>query len=99
MGLEVRSRAGNAVLGILGVVYLCAAVALLAYDLVQTWGAAGLIDRAVQAALIVSALAGIFFIVTARRNLELRLRSGGDAPLHREGAVSAPESRRDGCWR
>ena len=42
MAIEVRSRPGNAVLGVLGVVYLISALAVLAYDLVQTWGAAGM---------------------------------------------------------
>ena len=89
MRIEVRSRTGNAVLGVLGVVYLVSALALLAYDLVQTWGAAGMIDRAVQGALVVSALAGIFFILTALRNLALRPSSHRSSPLHREGAVTS----------
>ena len=90
MRIEVRSRTGNAVLGVLGVVYLISALALLAYDLVQTWGAAGTIDRAVQGALIVSAFAGIFFIMTALRNLGLRRPSHPASPPHREGAATSP---------
>ncbi len=90
MRIEVRSRTGNAVLGVLGVVYLISALALLAYDLMQTWGAAGMIDRAVQVALVVSALAGGFFILTAMRNLGLRPSLHHASPPHREGAATLP---------
>ena len=90
MRIEVRSRTGNAVLGVLGGLYLFSALALLAYDLVQTWGASGMTDRAVQGALIISALASIFFILTALQNLGLRRSSRRASPLHREGAVTAP---------
>lgn len=88
MVIEVRSRTGNAILGVLGVLYLCSSLGLLAYDLVQTWGAASLVDRAVQVALVVTALGGAFFAFTAARNLSPRLPRP-EAPLHREGAVSA----------
>lgn len=89
MRFEVRSRRGNAVLGALGVFYVISAVALFFYDLVQTWGAAGVLDRLVQAALIVSAIAGLFFILTASRNLGLLRASRHEAPLHREGAAAS----------
>ena len=89
MRFEVRSRRGNAVLGVLGVFYFISAVALFFYDLVQTWGGASLMDRAVQAALIVSAIAGLVFILTASRNLGLRRASRHEAPLHREGSGAA----------
>ena len=88
MRIEVRSRAGNAVLGVLGVSYLVSAVALFVYDLVQTWGAASIVDRFVQAALIVSAIAGGFFIVIALRNFALQRASRHGAPLHREGSAA-----------
>lgn len=87
MRIEVRSRAGNAVLGVLGAFYVISGVALFAYDLVQTWGAAGIIDRIVQAALLASAVAGLFFIVTALQNLGLRRASRHAAPLRREDAA------------
>jgi hypothetical protein len=89
MRIEVRSRPGNAVLGVLGVFYLIFAAALFAYDLVQTWGAASTMDRVVQAALIVSAIAGVMFIVIALRNFGLLRASHHAAQLHREGAAAA----------
>jgi hypothetical protein len=89
MRIEVRSRTGNAVLGVLGGLYLFSAVALLAYDLMQTWDAASMIDRAMQVLLIISALVSLFFIFTALQNLGLRQASRHEAPLHREDAVIA----------
>lgn len=89
MRFEVRSRRGNAVLAVLGVFYVISAVALFFYDLIQTWGAASVVDWLVQAALIVSAMAGLFFILTALRNLGLPRASRHEAPLHREGAGAA----------
>jgi peptidoglycan biosynthesis protein MviN/MurJ (putative lipid II flippase) len=88
MRIKVRSRTGNAVLGILGVVYVCAAIALLAYHVMQTWGAAGLIDRAVQVVLLGAAATGIFFITTAAQNLGLHFQHH-HARHHREDAVTA----------
>ncbi len=88
MRIQVRSRFGNAVLGVLGVGYVCAAIALLAYHIAQTWGAAGLIDRAVQVVLLGSAAAGILFIVTAVQNLGLHWRHREARP-HQEGAAVA----------
>ena len=90
MRIEVRSRTGNAVLGVLGGLYLISAVALLVYDLMQAWDAASMIDRAMQGALIISALVSLFFIFTALQNLGLRRASGHASPLHREDAVIAP---------
>lgn len=88
MRVQVRSRTGNTVLGILGVVYVCAAVALLAYHLMQTWGAAGRIDRAVQMVLLGSAAVGILFIVTAVRNLGVQWKHR-EARHHQEDAAVA----------
>ena len=73
MRLELHSRTGNAIVGVLGVVYLCGAVTLLVYDVAQTWGAASLMDRAIQFALILSATAGAFFAISAARNLSSHL--------------------------
>ena len=86
MALEVRSRIGNAVLGLLGIIYFFAAVGLLAYDLIETWGAAGLLERAVQFLLLICALTGAFFVFIASRNLGLRFRRR-EPPHRREGAA------------
>lgn len=88
MGISLRSRSGNAVVGVLGVFYFVAALALLAVDLVQTWGAASALDRAVQIVLVLSAVAGYQFAISAARNLGLRLPHR-EARLHREGAAVA----------
>ncbi len=87
MRIEVRSRIGNAVLGIVGLVYVCAALALFVYDLVQTWGAAGLLEYAVRIVLLGSAIVGILFIFIAARNLGLRLPRR-EARHHSEGAAT-----------
>ena len=87
MRVKIQSRTGNALLGVLGVLYLFAALALLVYDLVYTWGAASLIERAVQVALVGCALMGSYFAVSAARNLALRLPRH-EAPPHREGVVA-----------
>ncbi|HSP16865.1 MAG TPA: hypothetical protein VLV78_19115 [Thermoanaerobaculia bacterium] len=82
MRIQVRSRTGNAVLGVLGVVYVCAAIALLAYHMMQTWGAVGLIDRAVQVVLVGAVAVGILFIITAAQNLGVHLGSHREARHH-----------------
>ncbi len=86
MRIEVRSRIGNAVLGIVGLVYVCAALALLVYDLMQTWGAASLVDYAVRIVLAGSAIVGILFILIAAQNLGLHLRRR-EARHHSEDAA------------
>ncbi|HXG59707.1 MAG TPA: hypothetical protein VNL91_11855 [Thermoanaerobaculia bacterium] len=68
--VTIESRVGNLLLGGLGVVYAVAAVVLLVYYFVQTWNAAGLIDRALQMVLVASAAVGVWFFLIARRNLQ-----------------------------
>jgi hypothetical protein len=89
MRILVRSRVGNAILGVLGVFYVCAAIGLLVFHIVQTWGAAGLIDRALQVVLLSCAAVGLLYIITAVQNLGFRLASRHEARPHREGAVVA----------
>ena len=86
MRIEVRSRTGNAVLGIVGLVYVSAAFTLLVYDLMQTWSAASLVDYAMQIVLLGSALIGVLFVIVAARNLGLHL-SRREARHHPEGAA------------
>ncbi len=87
MRIEVRSRAGNAVLGIFGVLYVVAALALLVYLVQQTRGAASLVDHAVAIVLLACAAAGVLFIVIAAQNLGPRL-SRRATPPGREGAAT-----------
>ncbi len=85
--IPIRSRFGNAVLGVLGALYFVSAAATLIYYLVTNWGANGMIDRVLQLALLVSALAGLFFVFVAADNLGIKL-------LHR-GAAEKSRSSRD----
>ncbi len=71
MRMPVRSRIGNALLAVIGAVYICAAVSLLVYAVAQTWEAASTMDYAVQLILIGSAAAGVFFLVNGAANLGL----------------------------
>jgi hypothetical protein len=77
--VPIRSRFGNAALGVLGVLYFFSASATLGYYVVTSWGAIGPLDLTLQCALVVSALAGVFFMEVASDNLGLapprRLRS------------------------
>lgn len=86
MKILVHSRIGNAVIGVLGVVYTLAAIALFAVHVRTTWNAAGMIDYAVALVLIGSGAAGILFMMTAAQNLELRLRHRA-APPHPAAAA------------
>jgi uncharacterized membrane protein YcjF (UPF0283 family) len=92
MRLQVRSRIGNALLGLLGAVYTIAALSLLAYAVVQTWAAQSLVDYAAQVVLLVAAAVGIFFIITAKENLHLdpmqRLSAIRHSRTHREAAAA-----------
>ena len=87
MKIQVHSRIGNGVIGVLGAIYTVAAIALFAVHVRTTWNAAGLIDYAVALVLMGSAAAGIFFILTAAQNLELPLRHR-EAPPHRAAAAA-----------
>ena len=73
-GIMIRSRFGNGVLGVLGAVYFLSATTILVYYVVTTWGAAGMIDRLLQFALIACAIGGLLFIGIAADNLGLRQR-------------------------
>ena len=84
MRVEIRSRAGNVVVGILGVGYAVAAVVLLTVHLVQTWEAASLVDRAIQLLLVGVLVAAIWFVVIAARGLGVALR-----PRSARGAKTA----------
>ena len=87
MRIRVESRIGNAVLGILGVVYAAAGIALLASEVVQVWGAASLTDYAVAFVLLASISTGGLFIVTAVRNLGVRPQRRESLP-HPEAAAT-----------
>ncbi|HUP47531.1 MAG TPA: hypothetical protein VNA04_01950 [Thermoanaerobaculia bacterium] len=77
MRVEIRSRAGNAVIGILGVSYAVAAVVLLVVHFVQTLGAASLTDRAIQVLLLMVLAVSLWFVSIAARGLGLRMAQRG----------------------
>jgi hypothetical protein len=80
--VEIRSRSGNVALAVVGVIYFLSAIGTL--------GAAHLVDRILQLALIGSALAGAAFLVIAADNLKisLRRRSPDGSPGHRRAAAA-----------
>ena len=90
--VEIRSRSGNVALGAIGAIYFIGGVATLLLYLVTAWGAAGLLDRLLQFALIVSALSGAAFLVIAAENLGLfsprRRRQSDGSPGHRRAAAA-----------
>ncbi len=94
--IPIRSRFGNAVLGVLGALYLLSATATLIYYVVTTWGAVGMTDRILQFALFGAALAGLFFILVAADNLGIRLPLRGapqkSGPPRDRQAAAASES-------
>ena len=76
MRVEIRSRVGNVVVGVLGAVYAVAAAVLFVAHFLQTRGAASLVDRAIQLLLIVVVAVSIWFILIARRGLRTDGRDG-----------------------
>jgi hypothetical protein len=67
--VPIQSRLGNYVVGFLGAIYFVSATATLIYYVVTSWGAAGLVDRVLQLALLGSAIGGVIFMRIARENL------------------------------
>jgi hypothetical protein len=66
----VRSRIGSLVLAVLGLVYFVSAVATLGYYIFENWGANGLTDYALQAALLAAATGGVLFFRIGSDNLK-----------------------------
>jgi hypothetical protein len=81
----IRSRIGNTVLAILGVIYFLSAIATFVYYVATNWGANDLTDYVLQAALIAAAVGGVFFVRIAGHNLKLR----------RPGSAEQSRSSRD----
>lgn len=72
--IRIESRWGNRLICTLGALFAAASIALLLYYVVSAWGAASLIDRALQICLLVAVVVGVAFIVIGRDNLR-RLRT------------------------
>jgi hypothetical protein len=86
--VPIRSRLGNGVLGILGVVYFVSATATLIYYVVTTWGAMSLTDYVLQAGLAASAIGGVFFILIAAQNLRPHAEKSRSAQDHQTAAAT-----------
>jgi hypothetical protein len=67
--LPIVSRWGNRLLLVLGAVIAVAALALLIYSLVTTWGYSGRIEQLVRIVLLVEILAGAAIAFGAKKNL------------------------------
>jgi apolipoprotein N-acyltransferase len=87
--VPIHSRVGNAGLAVLGVVYFVAATATLIYYIATSWGAMGLIDYALQLALVASAIGGLFFLAIAAQNLGFT-RSRAERPRSSPDHRTAP---------
>lgn len=87
MRVEIHSRRGNVVIGFVGVLYALSGLALLSLHIMQTFGAASLLDRAIQLLLLTVIGVSAWFMSIAARGLQIRLRR---LPLHhRAGAAGA----------
>jgi hypothetical protein len=86
MRLLVRSRRWNWVLAILGAVYAVSAIVLLVWYVIDVWDAVGMGDRVMQAALLGSAIYGIWIFVNALANLGLRSQKRWHTRLSRSSA-------------
>jgi hypothetical protein len=89
MRVELHSRAGNVVVAGLGIVYAVAATMLLIYYVVDTWGAAGFVDRALQVALLFAAIAGGLFVAIGWSNLRRGVTARRGPRHHPAGAAVA----------
>ena len=78
--IPIRSRVGNAVLAVLGVLYFLCAITLLGYSLLTGWGAISPVDLLIELILAAIALGGVVFINVAVDNLQLRERVRPSAP-------------------
>lgn len=87
--VSIRSRIGNVVLGVLGLVYFLAASVTLAYYVISNWGANSLVDLILQGALFVAAVVSLFFIFIAVDNLRREAGSAQRSPTAREHRTTA----------
>lgn len=79
LAVKVRSRIGNIVMAVIGVLYAVAAPALLVWYVVDTWRAVSRADILIGVSLLVASFAGIVLLQSGVRNL-LRNRAGARVP-------------------
>ena len=87
--VPIRSRLGNRVLGLLGVVYFVASATILVYYIVNNWGAMTLTDDVLQMGLVVAAIGGLLFILIAMQNLAPRAAAKSRSARDRQEAAAA----------
>jgi hypothetical protein len=90
MRMQLRSRTGSIVIGILGVIYAVAAAAILVLYVVDKWAAASLTDRALQLMLAGAIFVSAWFMFIAARGLGIPLsRRRGARPRRADAAGSS----------
>lgn len=65
----VRSREGNAIIGVIGIFYVIAAITLLIFHVMQTTDARSLIEIAIDAVLAAAVFLGGWFTVESIQGL------------------------------
>ena len=89
MRMQLRSRTGSIVIGILGVIYAVAAAVILVLYIIQTWAAASLTDRALQLVLAGAILVSAWFVIIAARSLGIPLSRRGARPRRADAEESS----------
>jgi len=91
--IEIHSRRGSLALGFAGVVDVVCAIAILLIYVVNSWGAASMLDRLLQFSLMVSAAGGIYLLAVGLANLGVqahpRLRLRRALPARRASAEAS----------
>jgi hypothetical protein len=87
--IEIHSRRGSLALGVAGVVSVVCATATLLIYVVNSWGAASMVDRLLQFSLVISAAGGLYLLLVGLENLgvhpHLRVRH---APRDRRASAA-----------
>lgn len=77
MSLQIQSRIGSAVVGIIGLAFTIASLILLVLTVSATWDLARTMDFLIYLSLVIAAAIGIWFMAIAAFSFGLRL----DGPL------------------
>ncbi len=88
--VTIHSRTGNRVLAIAGVLYALAGIALFGWYVIETWGAASTIDRALQFLLVCAIIIGAWFVYVARANLAAEVSARQPARQSRARSEALP---------
>jgi uncharacterized membrane protein len=72
VAVKVRSRIGNIVMAVIGVLYAVAAPAVMVWYLVDTWRAIGRADMLISGSLLAASFVGVVLLQSGVRNLMRR---------------------------